>query len=393
MVTREVSEGAVPVKQYNPHHAMVEDFSRDVICLFGLVVDRSTPEKTLHWIRSNRRQDGVPAKLWATINVNWVAMSDTDLAFRRGVLLSDHCTLDGRPLVMVANRLGLRPGVVVQGSSTASWLNDVRHEGEPTTIAFFGGQDGVGERAIAKINEDSRGLKGVGALNPGFVPLETLAESDWVERLNALNADVLSVALGARKGQVWLAENVAKLNNGVVAHLGATVNFFAKEIKRAPQWVQKLALEWVWRIFQEPALFTRYWQDGLFFLKSLRTLYRRWPVLNDANVSAAGEWQGRLTDDGHWQISAPAHVGDNAVAAGRAFWPEGLTNSELSSITLDCLDCQAFTNEGLAQLLLVAKHANLRGMPFNLLNVNGQLSTQLEVSGVDASLKALGVVV
>jgi len=75
------------------------------------------------------------------------------------------------------------------------------------------------------------------------------------------------VALGARKGQLWIDRNRQRLQVPVVSHLGAVVNFVAGNVKRAPLWMQKSGLEWVWRILQEPLLWRRYFLDGLGFTR------------------------------------------------------------------------------------------------------------------------------
>ena len=70
------------------------------------------------------------------------------------------------------------------------------------------------------------------------------------------------MALGAQKGQAWLMANRGKLTVPVVSHLGATLNFLAGTVRRAPEGVRKLGLEWLWRIKEEPKLARRYLSDG-----------------------------------------------------------------------------------------------------------------------------------
>jgi N-acetylglucosaminyldiphosphoundecaprenol N-acetyl-beta-D-mannosaminyltransferase len=79
------------------------------------------------------------------------------------------------------------------------------------------------------------------------------------------------VALGAKKGQAWILKNLHNIKIPLVSHLGAVINFEAKRLKRAPVRLQKIGLEWAWRIKEEPHLWRRYWNDGRFFLKILAT--------------------------------------------------------------------------------------------------------------------------
>ena len=80
--------------------------------------------------------------------------------------------------------------------------------------------------------------------------------------------------LGAVKGQLWLQRNHRRLRIPIRAHLGATINFQAGTVKRAPYTIQKLGLEWLWRIKEEPYLWKRYFHDGsvLLYLMLTRVL-------------------------------------------------------------------------------------------------------------------------
>ena len=78
-------------------------------------------------------------------------------------------------------------------------------------------------------------------------------------------------ALGSIKGQLWLHRNHRRLRIPLRAHLGATIHFQAGTVKRAPYTFQKLGLEWLWRIKEEPYLWKRYFHDGSVLLNLLLT--------------------------------------------------------------------------------------------------------------------------
>ena len=101
--------------------------------------------------------------------------------------------------------------------------------------------------------------------------MDELSEDHFINQINSSDADFLVAALGAKKGQQWLLRNHERLQVPLRAHLGATINFQAGTIKRAPYVVQKLGLEWLWRIKEEPHLFGRYWHDGGVLLRLLLT--------------------------------------------------------------------------------------------------------------------------
>jgi N-acetylglucosaminyldiphosphoundecaprenol N-acetyl-beta-D-mannosaminyltransferase len=93
----------------------------------------------------------------------------------------------------------------------------------------------------------------------------SLSSTEILDQVNSSQADFLIVALGAKKGQLWIERNRGSICLPVVSHLGAVINFVAGNIKRAPPWMQRTGLEWTWRIVQEPNLWRRYLSDGLVF--------------------------------------------------------------------------------------------------------------------------------
>ncbi len=233
---------------------------RDVWCLLGLPVDNLTMESVKKLIR-NKTKEGYP-KILSTINVNWVAQSFTDPQFRSAIISSDIVTIDGRPLLWLSKSLKYPISEVVAGSTLIQNLLEDK-PAVPLTIFLFGGEEGVAEKAMEEINEKKGGLRAVGALNPGYGTVEEMSSDEIISQINNAQPDILLVALGARKGVQWIETNKDKLNVHIISHLGATINFLAGNIKRAPRVFQEFGFEWLWRVLQEPKLFWRYLQDGL----------------------------------------------------------------------------------------------------------------------------------
>jgi N-acetylglucosaminyldiphosphoundecaprenol N-acetyl-beta-D-mannosaminyltransferase len=98
--------------------------------------------------------------------------------------------------------------------------------------------------------------------NPGFGSIEDLSGDANLDAINSSRPDFLVVSLGAEKGQAWILRNLGRIEAPVVSHLGASINFLAGTIKRAPLALQNIGLEWAWRIYQEPHLFMRYAKDA-----------------------------------------------------------------------------------------------------------------------------------
>jgi N-acetylglucosaminyldiphosphoundecaprenol N-acetyl-beta-D-mannosaminyltransferase len=190
-------------------------------------------------------------------------------------------------------------------------------------VFLFGGAEGVAEAACRVLNARSAGVRCVGSLYPGYRSIDEMATDDIIGHVNSSGAEFLAVSLGAKKGQAWLLRNHDRLLVPVRVHLGATVNFQAGTVKRAPLVLQRLGLEWLWRIKEEPHLWRRYWDDGWVFLRLLWMCvlplwFRRWrpnPKGERANFMIAHD---QNSDSVVLRLSGPATV-VNVPQAALAF--------------------------------------------------------------------------
>ncbi|WP_312028340.1 WecB/TagA/CpsF family glycosyltransferase [Aquabacterium sp. J223] len=200
----------------------------------------------------------------STPNVNFAVAAAAQPAFRDSVLRSDLSLADGMPLVWLARRLGLPITQRVAGSDLFAALRRPPADGTPPLkVYFFGGPPGVAAQAGERLNAERGGLVCVGHASPGFGSVEAMSAPELIDDINRSGADFLVVALGAQKGQAWILHNLPRLKPPVVSHLGAVVNFVAGAVRRAPPWMQRTGLEWLWRIREEPGLVKRYAGDGL----------------------------------------------------------------------------------------------------------------------------------
>jgi N-acetylglucosaminyldiphosphoundecaprenol N-acetyl-beta-D-mannosaminyltransferase len=180
--------------------------------------------------------------------------------------------------VWLAKLLGLPFTDRVAGATVFERLRDQR--AMPLGVFFFGGPDGVAQQAADVLNAGEGRMRCVGAYSPGFGTIEDMSTPAIIDRINVSHADLLVVSLGAKRGQAWIEHTLAALDTPLVSHLGAVVNFVAGTVSRAPSLVGRLGLEWLWRIKEEPALWRRYWSDGMALVRLLTT--RALPAALDA---------------------------------------------------------------------------------------------------------------
>lgn len=242
-------------------------FERDLYCLLGLPFDAVNLAGAVRTVRHAVARRA--ACFISTPNLNFLINCRTDSRFRDSVINSDLSIADGMPLVWMARLLGLPIRERVTGSGLFETLR------EDTTgrmsVYFFGGPEGVAERACRRLNEENSGLNCVGHECPGFGSIADMSSDPSIARINASGADFLVVALGAKKGQAWIMHNRMRITVPVISHLGAVVNFAAGTVRRAPAWMQRSGMEWLWRIREEPGLFRRYFRDGMVLLSLLVT--------------------------------------------------------------------------------------------------------------------------
>jgi N-acetylglucosaminyldiphosphoundecaprenol N-acetyl-beta-D-mannosaminyltransferase len=257
------------------------NLTRTVYCILGMPVDAIDLHNVIIKLRNAARNG--ETFLLSTPNLNFLVNSLSDPEFRQSLLDSDLCPPDGAPLIWIAKLTGLP---IKERAAGSDIIDNLRSNNEGTaklTVFLFGGATGVAAAAADALNRDSKSLRCVGTLDPGFGDVEALSADEIIKDVNSSHADFLVVALGAKKGQLWLQHNHQRLTIPIRAHLGAALNFQAGVVKRAPLIIRSWGLEWLWRIKEENYLWRRYLNDGLVLLRLLLTRVLPLAVLNELN--------------------------------------------------------------------------------------------------------------
>ena len=217
------------------------------------------------------------AKFIATLNVDFVANAVSGWPFGGNDELwgylrnADFVTADGMPIVLLSKLLGMALPERVTGADMVPQICR-RCAEEGMSVYVLGGDREAIEEALRKLKVESLKLKVVG-IDPAFVKLD-VDQPEIVARINAAKPDILFVALGNPKQELWMGRNAAKLDVGAMIGVGGTFNFIAGRVKRAPRWMQRCGLEWIYRIIQEPGRLWKRYAYGLvkFSWLSLRAM-------------------------------------------------------------------------------------------------------------------------
>jgi N-acetylglucosaminyldiphosphoundecaprenol N-acetyl-beta-D-mannosaminyltransferase len=172
------------------------------------------------------------------------------------------------PLVWFSRLIGDKLPERVTGSDLLPELCRMA-EKKSLKVFFLGGTEDVTPKAIENLLKRFPALQVGGCATP-WIALANDEEihSDLVETINQSGADILFVGFGAPKQEVWISRNQKKLKSGIVLTVGGTFDFLAGKTVRAPLWMQKSGLEWLWRLLHEPKrLWRRYLIGNVRFCK------------------------------------------------------------------------------------------------------------------------------
>ncbi len=356
--------------------------------LLGLPFDQVDRDQALEII-----EQAIACKtrcLLSTPNLNFIVQAQEDEAFLESVIYSDLVVADGMPVIWMAKLLGIPLRSRVAGSSLFERLQNTQRN-KPISVFFFGGQGNVAQRAADNLNRTSVGMVACGALNPGVGSVESMSSNEIIEQINTAHPDFLVVALGAKKGQQWIMHNREKLNTSVISHLGAVVNFVGDTVQRAPLSWQKLGLEWLWRIVQEPLLWKRYFIDGLWFLRFIAI-----HVLPLAFYQKL--LQGRADKNLFMEIVSDAEggsvemqLGGAATAVNGVVLKSGCRAileqlDTIPRVSINCSDLDYIDSSALGTLMLLKANIVRRGGALGLFRISRRIRRLMRLHGVEGFL-------
>lgn len=131
---------------------------------------------------------------------------------------------------------------------------------------FYGSTQETLDILARELPERYPGIQIAGMYSPPFHPMTEEEDRQAVDRINGAQADFVWVGLGAPKQENWMHSHQGKVH-GLMVGVGAAFDYEAGNIKRAPAWMQKHNLEWLYRLIQDPKrLFKRYFETNTVFL-------------------------------------------------------------------------------------------------------------------------------
>jgi len=290
--------------------------TRDCVNSLGIPVDNLSLQDVVDRIVAMTKDHEGETLLVSTLNVDFLVNS-LGYAFTRprhpellSVLRSsDMVTADGFPIIWLSKIVGKPLKQRVTGADLTPALA-ARAVTEGLSLFLLGGAEGVAAAAAncLQLANPKLIIAGTAApfINTEGPALKNFAKEDAVllEKINSSGADILLVGLGNPKQELWFNRNRHKLQVPVAIGVGGTFEFITGTVKRAPQWIQKSNLEWLFRITQDPARLWRRYAAGMIKLTILAApliyyrikecvFYRRADTIEAPEIVWQSVWSSR----------------------------------------------------------------------------------------------------
>lgn len=202
------------------------------------------------------------------INVDVVMKMENDEYLKKIADEADLTLVDGKPLVWIAKWHKRPVKAKISGSDLVPELCKVAAK-RGFSIFIIGGAEGVAEKAKNNLENRMKDIRIVGTYSP---PFGFENDEQELQKINTMISDVhpdlVIACFGCPKQEKWIYENYHKYDGTVSICAGATVDFLAGTVNRAPNWMRENGLEWAYRFVQEPKrLFKRYFVDDTRIIK------------------------------------------------------------------------------------------------------------------------------
>lgn len=232
--------------------------------ILGVNINIITMQQTKEYICDNI--EALRGKYICVSNVHTTVMAHDDDVYRNVQNSAALRLPDGKPLSVVAAKRGFKEAVRVTGPDLMGELfasaldNGLRH-------FFYGSTEETLEQLKTKLLERYPGIVIAGMYSPPFGAVSAEEDAAHIQMINDTKPDIVWVGLGAPKQERWMYHHMDRIN-ALMIGVGAGFDYYADNIKRAPLWMQKCSLEWLYRLMQDPKrLAKRYMSTNMRFIK------------------------------------------------------------------------------------------------------------------------------
>lgn len=219
--------------------------------ILGIGIDRIDSNEALRQI-GQFIASGTPHQI-VTANAEIIYQASKNEKMKNVINAAQMVTADGSGVVWASRQLGQPLAQRVTGIDLVNSICEQSAK-DKWKIYILGSAPGVADTAANNIRDRFPGCNIVGTHHGYFNEQE---EAQIIAELEQLQPDVLFVALGAPKQEYWIADHIQQLNIPVAMGIGGSMDVLSGNVKRAPKWMQKMSLEWLYRLLIQPTRFKR----------------------------------------------------------------------------------------------------------------------------------------
>ncbi len=237
------------------------------VFVLGVPFHNTSLDGAMSWIEE-RIASGGPHQI-ATANVDFVTHALHDPELHRILCECSLVLPDGMPVVWASKLLGRPLKERVTGADLVPLIAEAsaRHG---YRIYLLGAAEPVMRRAVIQLRKTYPGVHIAGYSSPPWRPVDKMDHEEMLRGIEAAAPDILLVAFGNPKQERWLYMHRNRLRVPVMMGVGASLDMIAGAVRRAPRWMQKSGLEWLFRAGQEPRrLFPRYFRNAVMLARHL----------------------------------------------------------------------------------------------------------------------------
>ncbi|MDR3735714.1 MAG: WecB/TagA/CpsF family glycosyltransferase, partial [Acidobacteriaceae bacterium] len=237
------------------------------VTIVGVPLDNMTMQSAIDRIDGYIREGGFHQV--ATANVNFLVNSLRHPELRKVLGSCDMVVPDGMPLLWISRRMGTPLRERVTGVDMVPHLARLS-AAHGYRIYLLGALESSSNAAVTMLERQYPGVQLVGRHCPPYKPLDEMDNEDILRRIRAARPDILLVAFGNPKQEIWLARHRHRLQVPVCIGIGGSLNMIAGIVPRSPEKYQRLGIEWLYRASREPGrLLGRYISDAMGLLLPL----------------------------------------------------------------------------------------------------------------------------
>ncbi|MFT4900743.1 MAG: N-acetylglucosaminyldiphosphoundecaprenol N-acetyl-beta-D-mannosaminyltransferase [Lentimonas sp.] len=359
---------------------------RDIAFLLGLpfnvmTMDQAVDDAVAH-IQSRR------PGYYITANADFVAQACHNDALRDIIFHADRILCDGMPLVWLSRYFKPSLPERVAGSDLVFRLfkeADARN----WSVFFLGSDSHTLGNARAILSQEYPRMNLCGTFSPPIGSVESWPNEAMVEAIQAAQPDLLLVAVGCPKQELWISKYYQDLGVPLSIGIGASLDFVCGTQRRAPRWIQQVGMEWMWRLLNNPKRMLKRYAFDFYYL--LLLVYRQWQCLRQRGSERVAADTVSLVDEpqerggGVLESSVCWLVWEGAVEyahLGALPVPEGYS----APVFIDLSRVDFIDSSGIGLLAKVARQARQAKVVFGLLRPSGVVGSILKAMQLEAQL-------